>query len=223
MSGYGGFIFSIIEGERASRLEEIIEESFSFTDTVSSVDLKPKTLEICFISLDGQSFSYAALARRGQKVATLKFRLRFTDLVDLDHLPISDIEADIGPRFKSHFASASGGLGGRVPQGLGMLLSTALNDLLRMQPPIWFVSRKKRLEERRPFRTNSPERMAMEKGRSGIVSGNFRHGSGRCFSNMEFLRGRIARTLFSRIVQLHSSRRPNHFSRQPAVWRLVAS
>jgi len=168
MSGYGGFIFSIIEGERASRLEEIIEESFSFTDTVSSVDLKPKTLEICFISLDGQSFSYAALARRGQKVATLKFRLRFTDLVDLDHLPISDIEADIGPRFKSHFASASGGLGGRVPPGtwnalvdcVKRLAPHAAADLVRLE--------KKRLEERRPFRTNSPERMAMEKDALGL-------------------------------------------------------
>lgn len=168
MSGYGGFIFTVGERERASRLEEIIGDSASFTDTASSVDLKPKTLELCLISLDGQSFAYAALARRGQKVATLKFRLRFTDLVDLDQLPFSKIEAVIGSRFKSHFANASGGLGGRVPPGTWHALMDCVKQLAQHAAVDVARLEKKLTSERKPFRTNAPERMAMEKDALGL-------------------------------------------------------
>jgi hypothetical protein len=72
VSEYGGYLFIIDEAQRASRVEGHIHAEETFTDTLSVSDWHTKQAEIFFISLNGHSIRYAALAHRGKVVATDK-------------------------------------------------------------------------------------------------------------------------------------------------------
>lgn len=173
MSDYGGFLFNISEPERAFRLDEIAQEMGTFTDTISSSDWKPKALELCLLSFDGRTFTYAALARRGRKVATLKYGVRFFDLVELGELPFARLKREIGSKFKAHFKRASGGIGGRVgPRTWEALIAS----VKRLRPGVaTHLDRleMKRMREQRAFNIRAPQLMAMEKDAVALALGLF--------------------------------------------------
>lgn len=86
-----GIIFKIIEPKRAYRIEEHVQAFGEFSDTVSAPDFKPKQRAVALISFDGETLAYAALATRGQRVATQKHVIRFTRLIDLDGVDVDEL------------------------------------------------------------------------------------------------------------------------------------
>ncbi len=120
MNSAGGFLIIINEPKRAEKISSLISEGIfeghpEFTDILSAADWRPKETEICLLSFDGKTFVYAALAKRGKRVATAKYRVRFSNFINLYCILFNDIEREIGPRFKKHFIRSTSGIGGRVP------------------------------------------------------------------------------------------------------------
>ncbi len=92
MSTYNGFVFVLDEPERAQQIKDAFEHFGDFTDTISTPDWRPKTVEICFISFDGENLDFAALGKRGRRVATNKDQIRFSSPMDLNSLPFDRLE-----------------------------------------------------------------------------------------------------------------------------------
>ena len=90
-----GLIFVVAEPYRAIRVEEHAANFGDFTDTVSAHDLEAKKRVIALVSFDGETFSYAALATRGNRVATAKHVMRFARLVELDHLTPEELSRHV--------------------------------------------------------------------------------------------------------------------------------
>jgi hypothetical protein len=111
---YGGFLFVFDEAKRTLALEERASIG-SFTDVVSGPDWRPKEVELCLLSFYHRRINYAALGRRGSKVAYKRYRFTFDHLVPLDDLPFDEIEFRLEPRLISHFVRSSSGAGSRVP------------------------------------------------------------------------------------------------------------
>jgi hypothetical protein len=74
MHEYGGYLFLFDEEKRGEMLAERAMEGWSFTDALSSPDHKLKPVDYCFISFGGYEITYAALVRRGNRIATAKYQ-----------------------------------------------------------------------------------------------------------------------------------------------------
>ncbi len=117
MADYGGFIYGFDEPKRADLLRQRLTEfeSDTFTDVVSDSDFRLKQAELFVCSLDGTTVELAALVRRSVRVATGKVRIRFTDLVPFDPLPLSEIDAALSAPIKKYFSLAKSGKTCRLP------------------------------------------------------------------------------------------------------------
>ena len=125
-------------------LRERISNHDHFTDTFSAEDWDMHAAEVCLLSFDGRTFEYACLGHRGRRVATAKFRAAFSNFVELDMLPITEIQTSIKSSLRAHFTHAVSGLGGRVPemtwldtikavQTLRPLRTAEINRLLKLR------------------------------------------------------------------------------------------
>ena len=117
MSDYGGFLIIIDEPSRASQLADRLEyagQDYAFTDALSVPDWHPKHVELCLLSLGGDTIDYACLAKRGRRVATSKYQVKFTEFVPLDELSFDDVREALGPRYRGHFVRSSSGMGRRL-------------------------------------------------------------------------------------------------------------
>lgn len=116
MSKPAGFIIRFDEKQRVELIREIIEtEIESFTDALSIRDWSLSKISLAFLSFDTDLINYIALVEKGNRVVTSKVRVKFTEIVDLNEIPISQIEALMTNRIKSHFIKSSNGVGGKVP------------------------------------------------------------------------------------------------------------
>lgn len=130
MTEYGGYLFFIDEQERALLMNEYIERYGTFTDTISAPDWRTKTAEIFLLSLGWGEIHYAALVRRGARVATQKRGIRFTNLVEFDPpILLDEIQKRLDPRIEHHFIRASSGLGSRVPPKTWQGLWEAIKEI----------------------------------------------------------------------------------------------
>jgi len=108
-----GLIFVVDEPNRALHVAEHAQNFGDFTDTLSAHDFDVKKSVIALVSFDGWSFSYAALATRGQRVATAKHVVRFTRLVDLEQLRVETLSEHVPAarmRAVNRFARGGGGV-----------------------------------------------------------------------------------------------------------------
>ncbi len=97
-----GLIFVVSEPKRTDHIREYAEQYGEFTDTASAPDIAPRSRDVALISFDGQTFAYAALVTRGNRIATAKYVIRFSRLVALDELQASDLAAHVsGARMRS--------------------------------------------------------------------------------------------------------------------------
>jgi len=130
MTEYGGYLFFIDERERALLMDEYIERDGTFTDTISAPDWRTKAAEIFLLSLGWGEIHYAALVRRGARVATQKYGIRFTNLVEFTPpIPIDEIQERLGPKIEHHFIRASSGMGSRVPPKTWQGLWEAIKEI----------------------------------------------------------------------------------------------
>jgi hypothetical protein len=111
MSGKNGLIWVIPDPQRVSTIEDYVDRYGSFSDTLSKPDLNPKVTELALVSLDGENFAYAALARRGSQVATAKFAVRFTNIVNLGDVSTAELQPHVTAARLKNFTSVmkSGG------------------------------------------------------------------------------------------------------------------
>jgi hypothetical protein len=144
VADYAGLLFIVREPSRLDTIERAIARADTFTDVVSAADFDLRAREVALISLDGSNLHYAALLRRGQRVATAQLRVRFTDFVSLAQLSIEDVAEGIGPSFARYLSEARRGAGQRLgPRTWEEVLSTvrslrpdasrALDHLLRLR------------------------------------------------------------------------------------------
>ena len=133
-----GYVIVVDEDRRSERLRDRLELwhqqagldwASTFSDALSAPDWKFRETAVCFLSLDGESLNYACLARRGPKVATAKYRVTFSNFVDLKDLSLDRVGKRIGKAFRRHLTRAASGRGGRVPAKTWVRLLAAVRRL----------------------------------------------------------------------------------------------
>jgi hypothetical protein len=129
MAYYSGLLLLFDQPVGAARLRDQAQGFGVFTDILGAADLDVSSSHVCLITYDGQAFEHAAIARRMQKVSTTKYRIRFSDFVDLDRVGIEELAAAIDPRLHSYFIRSSTGLGGGVPPRTWDSLLSAIKRL----------------------------------------------------------------------------------------------
>lgn len=115
MGEYSGFLVLFDEERRADLLKERAGITSGFSDTFSSPDWKMREWEVCFLSFDGMSLVHACLAQRRNKAATAKYRVDFSEFVDLLSLDLVEIKQEFPPNLEHHWLRSSSGRGRRVP------------------------------------------------------------------------------------------------------------
>lgn len=115
MPKHHGLIIHFDEEQRGDFLKEE-KENQSFSDALSVHDWEIKKLQIVLLSFTGATIDYICLATKGNRVATAKSRVEFSDLVDLSSIPVHEIEKLLAPNTKLHFMRSSSGRGGKIPE-----------------------------------------------------------------------------------------------------------
>lgn len=164
MKKYGGYLIHFDEPNRVGRLLQELVFNGKFTDTLSAPDWKPKELEICFLSWDGQSFAHAGLVRRGRHVATAKYRVEFFSFVTIEpSLSFSDLHEHMRMPIEYHLIAVSMGNGVRLsPEDWGEFLSVVKKLRPRLAHDLDLLERK-RLAGAREFTHDGFETVAQEK------------------------------------------------------------
>lgn len=115
MADYSGFCVIFDEEQRSDLLKERGAMDWNFSDVFSAPDWGFKKLEVCFLSFDGVNLDYVCLARRGNKVATAKYLVTFSDFVDLSEINIQELGENLSGNLRTNYARSTSGLGGRIP------------------------------------------------------------------------------------------------------------
>ncbi|MFT6164466.1 MAG: hypothetical protein ACJA1T_000495 [Zhongshania aliphaticivorans] len=115
MSKSEGLIIHFDEEQRSYLLNEE-RGGLRFSDALSVHDWEIKQLQVVLLSFTGETIDYICLATKGNRVATAKSRVEFSDLVDLDSIRLIEVEGRLSPNTKLHFMKSSTGRGGRIPE-----------------------------------------------------------------------------------------------------------
>ncbi|MGR2740921.1 hypothetical protein ACUY1T_20945 [Billgrantia sp. Q4P2] len=115
MSKSVGLIIHFDEDQRNYLLSEE-RRGHRFSDALSVHDWEIKQVQVVLLSFTGRTIDFIALATKGSRVVTGKSRVEFSDLVDLDSIPLREVEGLLSPNTKLHFMKSSTGRGGRLPE-----------------------------------------------------------------------------------------------------------
>lgn len=97
------YLYVIPEPGRVWELQQLIDDKGRFTDTFSAPDWPISSVELFLISVDGESIQYVALGRRGNRVASYKFLITFTDVTALDFpMTMEDLIPKVDMRARRH-------------------------------------------------------------------------------------------------------------------------
>src|SRR3972149_3294960 len=129
MANYSGYLIIFDEAQRSELLEEQRVWRERFTDALSAPDWGFKDVEVCIISFGGNTFDLACLAKRGKRVATAKYHVEFFNFVDLESLPVSEVEHRIVHKLLPNFIRSATGRGQRVPPATWTDLIRVIKEL----------------------------------------------------------------------------------------------
>ena len=140
----GLFFVRFDESRRADLIRDRPIEEESFTDTLSVSDWPLKQINVALLGFTESTIDYICLARKGRRVATLKNRVEFSEIVPLDAVKVDAIEARVSQRLRQYFINVSVGSGGVVPAATWAevvdavkaerpLLATKIDHLLDLQ------------------------------------------------------------------------------------------
>lgn len=169
MNEYGGYLFIFDEAKRANMLAERAIEGWSFTDVMSGPDTRIKPVDYCFISFDGEEIAYAALVRRGNKVATAKYRVKYSNFIELQPISFAEIERNIDVKLRHHFIRSSIGVGDRVPSKTWAGLMTTVKRLRPESANALDGLERLRSSSTRSFNRQGFEIVAQEKDAVGLA------------------------------------------------------
>lgn len=87
-----------------------------FSDALSLPDWEISQLEIALLCFSESTIDFLALVSKGNRVATAKHRVKFSELLDLGSVSIDVIERQLNSNIRRYFVRSSQGTGGRLPQ-----------------------------------------------------------------------------------------------------------
>lgn len=90
-----GYIIHFDEEQRKELILDTKINELSFSDALSVYDWKIKDIQVVLLSFTGETVDYISLATRGNRVATAKYRVEFSDLINLNSLSIKEIEKNL--------------------------------------------------------------------------------------------------------------------------------
>src|SRR5687767_6178844 len=114
MPSKGGYLILFDEAQRAGFLAEVRDLRDGFSDAISAADWPVKGVEVCGLLLDNRHISHLALATRRGKAATGKWRVNFSDVVDVS-IDLAVLDEEIAASLRRYLVSARSGAGSRVP------------------------------------------------------------------------------------------------------------
>src|SRR5687767_3106816 len=102
MPDRGGLMLVLDEPDRAQRIIDRLEGSGEFSEALSGPDFQMSQSDLSLIVSD-EAIRAAMLAQRGRKVATDKYRVRFSDLVELSPpLSLAELQQAISSSLVPH-------------------------------------------------------------------------------------------------------------------------
>ena len=123
-----GFLIRFDEVQRATFLREIHTLEDGFSDALSSADWPVKQWEVCGLMFEPQAITHWALARKGNKVASGKVRVDFTEVIATD-IPLAEIERRVGVQVRNYVVRSRSGVGGKVPVGSWAAMKRAVGEI----------------------------------------------------------------------------------------------
>lgn len=73
-------------------------------------------LNIALLGFSNSTIDYIALAKKGKRVVTSKYRVEFSGMVNLGSISVAAIESRLNERIQRYFVKASLGAGGLIPE-----------------------------------------------------------------------------------------------------------
>jgi len=134
-----------------------------FTLALSAADIDAKDSEIFLLSFDGTNLTYAALAKKGRRIATGKNSIRLTRVVEFPPISIQILKDSLESRLQPHITYSSERGGHRVPPATWQ----AVLKILQTKSPLAFEAIDQLLAlrnfESKPKRSPAYEIVAEEK------------------------------------------------------------
>ncbi len=115
MSKYKGFIIYFDDERRRKMIRRRIERMETFSDTLSIFDWEIKVNSLALMAFSSDAVNYLGLAKCGKQVVSYKRRVDFSDVIDLEALPIDEIAKGLDTDVERYFIKSSQGSGGPVP------------------------------------------------------------------------------------------------------------
>jgi|SRR5579864_1859943 len=127
-----GLLIYFDESQRRDLIREEIDGIYEpFSDALSVRDWEFGKTIIALMAFSESTIDYISLAKKGRRVATSKFRVEFSGMVNLESISIQSVESRLSNRIRPHFINASRGAGGLVPEKTWL----ALIDAIRKERP----------------------------------------------------------------------------------------
>ncbi len=127
-SPIGGFLISFDESQRNAFLKEVRDLENGFTDALSSDDWPVRQWEVCGLLFEPGKITHWALARKGNKVATGKVRVEFTEVTPTS-IQIEAAKSLMANASQVKIVSARSGAGGAIGDPTWKSLKEAVGQL----------------------------------------------------------------------------------------------
>lgn len=127
-SPIGGFLISFDESRRNAFLQEVRDLENGFTDALSSDDWPVRHWEVCGLLFEPGTITHWALARKGNKVATGKVRVEFTEVTPTS-IQIEAVKSLMANASQVKIVSARSGVGGAIDEPTWKSLKEAIRQL----------------------------------------------------------------------------------------------
>lgn len=127
-----GLLIYFDEEQRRDLIQERIDGGYEpFSDALSVLDWEIGQLSIALLSFSESTIDYITLAKKGKRVVTSKFRVDFSETLNLQAISIDAVELRLSERIRQHFIRTSKGIGGPVPEKTWL----ALVDAIKKEKP----------------------------------------------------------------------------------------
>ncbi|HVZ43273.1 MAG TPA: hypothetical protein VHA82_05635 [Ramlibacter sp.] len=123
-----GYLIRFDEDRRNAFLREVRDLTEGFSDALSSEDWSIRQWQVCGLLFEPGEITHWALARKGNRVATGKVRVEFTEVTPTS-IAISDVERRVGETVQRNIISSRSGHGGAIPQTTWLRLKQAVGEI----------------------------------------------------------------------------------------------
>nr|WP_295773846.1 hypothetical protein [Rhodoferax sp.] len=127
-SPIGGFLISFDESQRNAFLKEVRDLKNGFTDALSSDDWPVRRWEVCGLLFEPGKITHWALARKGNRVATGKVRVEFTEVTPTS-IQIDSVKSLMANASQVKIVSARSGIGGAIGEPTWNSLKEAIGQM----------------------------------------------------------------------------------------------